>query len=369
MSNQLTTSAEPSEDPSTLDIPRLRTFTEKVLDDFSGAMTCLACALGDRLGLFEALAAVGPSTSSDLARHTSTDERGLKQWLCTLVAAGYLDYEPKHNMYSLPIEHSAVLADEGSLFALAGGFQLLLGFAGAADRIRNSLQSGCGVEQSSYEPSLQSGMERMSTPWFEHLLVQQWLASVPGLVNRLEAGIRVADVGCGAGRATITLARTFPASEFTGYDMFRPAVDRARDNLKRAGGMCNLHFIERDITTGLRGSYDLVTSFNSLHDIAHQDTGLIHIRRSLAPGGSYLILESSCSEKLEENVNVIGTILYGTSFFYSTPVSLANGGQGFGAILPERSVRDLCRAAGLNVRRVATTNPMHALYEATSLEN
>jgi SAM-dependent methyltransferase len=354
---------------SDVDMARLQKFMETVFRNFSAAMTTLACALGDHLGLFQTLAAGGPATSTELATRTGTDERCLKQLLSALAAADYIQYESQGQLFSLPSEHAALLADEGGMMCLAGGFQLLLSFAGAADEIIESFYTRCGVPQAAYEPNLQGGMDRMSAPWFENLLVQQWLPSLPQLRTKLNAGIRVADVGCGSGRALINLAKAFPASQFTGYDMFKPALARAMDHAAEAGVSARIRFVHLDVTRGIPDGYDLVTSFNSLHDMADQLAGLRAIRRSLNPDGLYLILESACSDKLEENIGPLGAILYATSLFYSTPVSIANGGDGSGAILPEGIIRELCTSAGLHVRRLPTMNPMHALYEAKILEH
>jgi SAM-dependent methyltransferase/predicted transcriptional regulator len=343
--------------------------TETILGNFSAAMSTLACAVGDRVGLFKVLATGGPATSTELATRTGTDERCVRQWLSTLASGGYLEYEPEGERFALPTKHTALLVDDGGMLSLVGGFQLLLAFAGAADQIAESFFTGRGVPQLAYEPDLQRGMERMSAPWFEHLLVQHWLPSVPELLSRLQAGIRVADVGCGSGRSLITLAKTFPASEFTGYDVFGPALSRARKNAEHAGVSTRIRFVQLDVTHGIPDTYDLVTTFNSLHDIADQVAGLEAIRRTLTPDGSYLILESSCSDKLEENFGPLGTILYATSLFYSTPTSIANGGDGSGAILSEDMIHRLCTASGFYVRRLSVTNPMHALYEAKVMEN
>ncbi len=368
MSNLRTTPESLSAPPPAFDLGRLQQFMPRVLGDFSAATTMLACAVGDRVGLFEELRSAGPSTADQLAGRSGIDVRWLRQWLATLAAAGYLEYQPEGGLFSIPPEHHALLADQGGGMTLAGGLELLLGFAGAAHEIVRSIRAGRGVPQSAYEPHVQAGMDRMSAPWFETLLVQQWLPAVPGLPERLRAGMRVADVGGGSGRALIALAKAFPRSTFWGYDVFPPALARAQANLAAAGLAGRVEVAELGVAGGMPGRFDLITSFNSLHDFRDQTAGLKAIRESLMREGLYLILESACSDKLEENLNPLGAMLYGTSFLYSTPVSLANGGCGAGAILAETGLLELCRAAGLRARRLPTTNPMHALYEARPWE-
>ena len=347
-----------------LDFAKLQTFSEKVMGDFSSAMAALACAVGDRLGLFRALAASESITLSGLANLTRTDEPLLREWLRTLTAAGYLRYDPQSQTFSLPAELAELLANEDGIMRLGGGFQLLLGLARPIEQIVEAFRNGGGVLQSSYSEDLRQGMERMSASWFDNLMVQQWLPAA-GLLPRLRQGIRVADVGCGAGRAVLKLAAEFPASSITGFDAFPGALSRARGNARQAGLEKKVSFKELDITSGIPDTFDLILNLNSLHDVVDLPAGIRAIRRALDPGGSWLILEGNSSDKLEDNLGPLGTILYGTSLFYNTPVSLSAGGQGEGAMgLPETKLRRLSEAAGFELRRLPLPNPMHALYQA-----
>jgi SAM-dependent methyltransferase len=350
-----------------LDIARLQTFSEKVMHDFAAAMVALACAVGDRLGLFRALADSGNVSLSTLAELTRMDDRLLREWLRTLTAAGYLYYDAADQTYSLPAELAELLATEDGAMRLAGGFQLLLGLAGPIEQITKAFRSGRGVTQSAYPDHLWQGMERMSAAWFDNFMVQQWLPAA-GLLPRLRSGIRVADLGCGSGRALLRLATEFPASSFVGYDAFPGTLARARNNARLAGLENRVFFRELDITGGIPERFDLIMTLNSLHDVVDLPLGIQAIRRALLPGGSWLILEGNCSDKLEDNLGTLGTILYGTSLFYNTPVSLAGGGPGEGALaLPESKMRRLCEAARFELRRLSVPNPMHALYQAFPL--
>ena len=347
-----------------LDITKLQASSEKIMRDFSSAIVALACAVGDRLGLFRALAASPNVSLATLADLTGTDERLLREWLRTLTAAGYLQYDSADQTFSLPVELAELLTSDDGPMRLAGGFQLLLGLASPIEQIAQAFRQHCGVPQSAYPGDLWEGMERMSAAWFDNFMVQQWLPAA-GLISRLHAGIRVADLGCGAGRALLRLATEFPASSFTGYDAFQGTLSRARNNARLAGLETRVRFQEVDITGGIPEAFDLVMTLNSLHDIVDLPAGLHAIRRALLPGGSWMILEGNCSDKLEENLGTLGSILYGTSLFYNTPVSLASGGRGEGAMaLPESRLRRLCEPAGFELRRLSVPNPMHALYQA-----
>jgi SAM-dependent methyltransferase len=354
--------------PSTgsVDFTRLQEFTTRVMADFSAALTALACSVGDALGLFRVLADHGPTNIDTLARRTGFDERHVREWLQALTAAGYLKYEPATETFWLPPEHAELLANEGSPTCLAGGFQLLLGLAKPLDRLIESIRNRTGLPQSAYDDDLRSGMERMSAPWFDNFLIRYWLPAVPGLVERLERGIRVADLGCGGGRALIKLASSFPASIFTGFDLYPAALAQAKKNLADAGLAHRVQLSELDISGGLPGQYDLITTFNSLHDMTHTLPAMRAIGTSLAPDGIWLILEGPCSDRLEENIGSIPAILYTTSLLYNTPVAMKNGGEGAGAMaFSERRLGEMAASAGFAIRRLSTPMPMHALYAAT----
>lgn len=343
----------------------MQAFVQKVMGDLSSAVVSLVAALGDRLGLFKALAGQGPATSAELAARAGLDERYTREWLATLSAAGYVAYDPASRRFALPPEHAAVVAHEGGMAFLGGGYQQLLGFVKPLDRLTEAFRTGAGVLQDAYDADLWDGMERMSATWFDNLLVQQWLPALPAVYAGLERGIHVADVGCGGGRALIRLARSFPNATFVGYDAFGGAVDRARAAAARAGVADRVRFEQRDAAAGLPEAYDLVTTFDAAHDFVDAPAVLRAIRAALRPGGTFVMLEMNCSARLEENVGPAAAVLYGTSVLYNLPVARALGGDGAGTMgLPPERVEALCRAAGFgHVRRVPIQNPFNILYE------
>lgn len=349
-----------------IDMGKMEAFINKVMGDMSGAVVGLMCALGDRLGLFKALMAYGPATSVEFAAHAGVDERYAREWLSALTSARYLEYDPASQTFILPPEHAGALAEEGGMTFMGGAFQLLHGLVGTLDQLVEAFRSRRHVPQESYNENLQCGMERMSAVWFENMLVQQWISSIPDVQAQLEHGVHVADIGCGSGRALITLARAFPKSRFVGYDSFGAAISHATANAEAAGVTDRVRFEQRNVLAGLPEQYNVITTFDALHDIVDLRAGLGAIRRALLPDGRYVLLEPNCSDKLEENIGPIGALMYGTSVLYNLPVSLAHGGDGVGTLgLPESKVRQLCAEVGFkSVYRLPVMHPLHALYEA-----
>lgn len=337
----------------------------KVLGDMSGAVSSFLCTLGDRLGLFKELAEGGPATSAELAKRTGLNERYLREWLSALAAADYLEYEPQSQRFALPLHHAPLLAQEGGPMFLGGVYQHLPGLFGALDRVTEVFRHGGGIQADSYGEDFREGMERISAGWFKNLLVQQWIPAIDGLWEKLERGAMVADIGCGSGRALITLAEAFPRSRFVGYELLDALVARATASAKASGVADRVTFEQRDVVNGLPQQYDLITTFDVLHDIAAPLAVLRGIRRSLRPGGTYLLLEIRCSDKLEENRGSVATILYGTSVFFCTPTAVACGAEGLGTMgMPELKIRELCCEAGLSrVVQLPFDNPFNVLYE------
>ena len=363
----MTTTIERTQElsPPAIDMEAVGVFLNKVLNDMSGAIVSTMCYLGDRLQLFRCLTENGPVTSREFAALADINERYAREWLSTLASAGYIEYDPATQRFTLPPAHALVLAQEGGPMFMGGGHQQLIGLLEPLDQLICAFRQGGGVPQQSYSETLRSGMERMSATWFEHLLVQQWIPIVPDIKAKLQSGAQVADVGCGSGQALIKLAQEFPRSKFVGYDNFEDAITHARVNAEVAGVADRVSFEHRDIRDGLPSQYDLITTFDSTHDFTEPHASFRAIHQALRPKGTYLLLEMNCSNRLEKNVGPVGTILYGTSVLYNLPVSLAGGGYGLGTMgLPEPTLQALCTDAGFKcIRRLPIENPFNALYE------
>lgn len=340
-------------------------FTEKAVVDISAAYTTLMCVLGDRLGLFKDLAENGPATSQDLAQRARISERYAREWLSGLSCAGYLEYHPKTHRFKLPPEHIPALVQEGGPLFVAGIYQSFSAELKNLDNLVDVFRKGGGVPQESYDENESAGMERMSAAWFENLLVQQWIPAVPDVKKKLEQGAVVADIGCGRGRALIKLAQAFPKSRYVGYDVYAPSIENAKANAAAARVEDKVSFRPSDVAKGLPEKYDLITTFDVIHDSVDPLRVLKSIREALKPAGTYLLLEFNCKDRLEQNIGPIGALVYGFSIMYCMTVSLANGGTGLGtAGLPESKVREICAEAGFRrVRRLPLKNPFNILYE------
>jgi 2-polyprenyl-3-methyl-5-hydroxy-6-metoxy-1,4-benzoquinol methylase len=349
----------------TLDEAKVEAFMGKVLGDLGGTMAMLLAHLGDRLGLFKELADRGPATPAELATRAHVDERYAAEWLLGLTSAGYLDYDRGTGRYSLPPEHALALAQEGGPFFVGGAFEMLPEFVRPIDELAEAFRSGGGVSQAAFDPRIWEGMERFTAGWFENHLVQEWIPALPEVQAKLEAGATLADVGCGSGRAVIKLALAFPSSHFVGYDAFQGQVDRARENIDHAGLADRVRIELLDVAAGLPEEFDLITTFDVVHDAVDPQGLLRAIRNSLAPGGIYLVLEINTADDPHENVGPIATMYYGASVFYCMTTSLAHGGAGLGTHgLPEARLRELCLEAGFtSVRRTPIEDPFDILYE------
>jgi SAM-dependent methyltransferase len=353
-------------DVGTIDAARQEEFVGKVVEQISGTMTTLLGAIGDRLELFKNLAEQGPATSTELASRTKLNERYLREWLGGMATAGYLNYDGPTKRFSLPIEHASVLAQENGPFFIGGIYQMLPAQAVVFDQVVSAFRNGGGVSQSQYNDMMWDGLERFSSTWFENLLLQQWIPAMPDVNAHLKRGCDVADVGCGRGRGLIKLAQAFPRSRYVGYDNFGPTVARATTNAREAGVSDRVRFEERDVSKGLPAQFDVITTFDVVHDAVDPLQLLQSIRRALRPGGVYVCLDINCSDKLEENANPLGAMFHGVSVFYCMTTSLANNGAGLGTLgFHEAKVRELCEKVGFSsVRRVPLENPFNNLYEA-----
>jgi 2-polyprenyl-3-methyl-5-hydroxy-6-metoxy-1,4-benzoquinol methylase len=348
-----------------LDQAKMEAFVHKVLGDTSATLTTTLAVLGDRLGLFKDLAAHGPATSDELASRMGINERYSREWLGGMASAGYLEYDPATRRFTLPPEHVPALAQEGGPVFFGGIYQELPALTGVLDQLTVAFRAGGGVPQSAYSDHMWDGLERFTNLWFENLLTQQWLPAMPDVQAKLERGAQVADVGCGRGRALIKLAQAFPTSRYMGYDVFGPTIERAVANARAAGVADRVRFAQRDVSKGLSEQYDVITTFDVVHD-AVDPVGLLRtIRQGLQADGIYVCLDINCSEKLEENRGPLGAMFHGFSVLYCMTTSLAGGGMGLGTLgFHEPKVRELCAEAGFSsIRRVPLDNPFNNLYE------
>jgi 2-polyprenyl-3-methyl-5-hydroxy-6-metoxy-1,4-benzoquinol methylase len=348
----------------TIDQAKVEAFVGKVLGDTSGMTATVMASIGDRLGLFKELVH-SPSNSAELAARTGCNERYIREWLGGMASAGYVEYSPVSGRFTLPPEHIPALAQEGGPVFFGGVHQMLLGMVGQLKQIEQAFQQGGGVPQSAYDDNMWDGMERFTSGWFENLLVQQWLPAMPEVEAKLKRGIDVADVGCGRGRALIKLALAYPNSRYVGYDVFEPTIERANRYAQVAGVANRVSFQHLDVSHGLPEQYDVITTFDVVHDSADPRGLLRSIRQALRPDGRYVCLEINSSDKLEENAGPLGSFFYSVSVLYCMTTSLAEHGEGLGTMgLPAPKVQEMCLEAGFsNVRRLPIENPFNTIFE------
>jgi len=347
-----------------MDTSKVEAFVGRVLNDCSATFVTTLAAFGDRLGLFKNLAASGPATSAELASRAGIDERYAREWLGGMTTAGYLTHDPQSGRFALPPEHAPALADEGGPFFFGGAYEMLLGLATIHDPLTRAFQQGGGVPPSAYDARFWEGMDRFTAGWFNHSLLQAWLPAMPDVLSKLRRGATLADIGCGRGLALIRLAEAFPASRFAGYDAFAPNIEVARERAGRAGVADRVDFEVLDVRSALPRAFDVITTFDVVHD-AVDPLGLLRsIRESLLPDGIYICLDTNCSGRLEENGGAIGSLFHGISVLFCMTTSLANGGAGLGTLgLHEHRLQEYASVAGFTSVRRAFQDPFNNLYE------
>jgi SAM-dependent methyltransferase len=347
-----------------IDEARVEEFAGRIVSDLSAATVSTLAAIGDSVGLWGALAGGGPATSHELAARTGTVERYVREWSAAMASAGYIEYDPATERFELPVEHALVLVDDSTPAYLGGTVQLVRGMSETADGVEAAFLDGGGVSIDQYGERFWDGLERSTGTSFDHALVQAWVPAIEGLDERLREGALVADVGCGTARALIRLATAYPNSRFHGYDVAEEAVERARRAVEEAGVDDRVEIRLLDGSEGLPERYDVVCTFDVIHDAADPRGLLAAVRGATAPDGVYLCLEINCADRPEDNAGPLGTVLYGLSLGYCLSVSLAEGGAGLGTLgLPEAKLRQLALGRGFSdVTRVPVEDPFCSLY-------
>ncbi|MDT7596588.1 MAG: hypothetical protein QOJ06_2134 [Pseudonocardiales bacterium] len=342
-------------------------FVGKVLTDSSAWLMTTLAMIGDRLNLWQCLAQ-GPATSGELAERASVNERYAREWACAMTAHGYLSHDPDDDRFTLPPAHLPALADEGGPMFFGGVHQEMLGLLPAIQPLIEVFRRGGGVSPDTYGPDFFAGLSRFTSSWFNNLLLQQWISAMPEVEAALERGCDLADVGCGQGRALVTLAQAFPASRYVGYDIHEPSLHAARTHAQVSHVADRVHFECRDVVAGLPASYDVITTFDVVHDAVDPRGLLRAIRAALSPGGRYVCLDINASHQLADNTGPLGALFYGFSVLYCMTVSLAENGAGLGTCgFNEKVARELCAQAGFSaVRRVPLDNPFNILYEISA---
>jgi SAM-dependent methyltransferase len=347
-----------------LDWDRIRKFAGLVSNDIGAAMMGGLSYIGDRLGIFRALADGARFTSAELAQKTGLNERYLREWLGAMTAAGYVEYDPAAATFRMPPEHAMVLANEDSPFFMGGFVQMVMPNLSVVPKLREAFQKGGGVPQGEYPAETWEAMERASASMYKHRLARKWLPAMPQVVECLNAGGSALDVGCGSGRAAIAIAEAFPNARVFGFDVHPGSIERARANAKATGLERRVKFEVVDGTKLPAGEFDFISTFDVVHDSV-DPVGLVRsIRGALRPDGTYLMVEVNVSPRLEDNINPMGRMMYSVSTLYCMTVSLAQGGAGIGACMGEPKAREIGRQAGFTrLRRLPIEDMFSALFE------
>ena len=350
-------------DPRPIDQAKLNAILGKVVGDFGAAVSCSLVLIGEHLGLYRALAEA-PLTSAELAERTRTTERYVREWLLNQAAGGYIEHDAATGRYSLPPEHALLFADEDGAFNMLGGFQVLGAFAKAQARIEDAFRTGEGMAWGEHDPDLFEGTRRFFRPAYIRSLVGQWIPAIEGAKDKLERGARVADVGCGHGASTLLMAAAFPNSKFFGFDNHAPSIEHARQAAKTAGLADRVTF-EVATASGFPGDgYDLVCFFDCVHDMGEPAAALERARRTLAPGGSVMIVEPMAGNTPEENFNPVGRIYSAASVLCCTPNAVATGKTWLGTCATDDAHAQVARAAGLTRFRRACEDQFNRVFEA-----
>ncbi len=347
------------------DMEKLNSLVERLVGDVGAAMSGALVALGDHLGLFQAMKDGMPVTSDELARKTGIRERYLREWLSALAASDYVTYDAETERFSLTPEQAMVFAEEDSPAFIAGAFESVQSLWMDEPKIAEAFRNGTGLGWHEHSACLFRGTERFFRTGYNANLVDSWIPALSGVREKLEAGARVADVGCGHGASTIVMARAYPRSHFFGFDYHSPSIDRARAAASEAGVGDRVTFEQATAKTFPAGAYDLVAMFDCLHDMGDPVGAGRHVKDTLATGGTWMIVEPFAHDRLKDNLNPVGRVFYSASTMVCTPASLSQEvGLGLGAQAGEMKLRKVALDAGFSHFRRATETPFNMVFEA-----
>jgi 2-polyprenyl-3-methyl-5-hydroxy-6-metoxy-1,4-benzoquinol methylase len=349
-----------------IDMDKLNEFLMKAVVDFGATMSAALIRIGDRLGLYKGLAAGGPQTSAELAKRTGTAERYVREWLSAQAAGGYVSYDAAADKFYLSDEQAFTMADETSPAFLPGAFQLALAATKAEEQLAERFKTGKGLGWHQHHHELFEGTERFFRPGYAANLVGSWIPALEGIDARLkEGGGRVADVGCGLGASTILMAKSYPKSEFVGFDYHDKSIETARLRAKDAGVGDRVRFEVAKAKEFPGKDYDLVTFFDCLHDMGDPAGASAHVRTTLKKDGTWMIVEPNAGDKLADNLNPIGRAFYSASTLVCTPASLDQEvGLALGAQAGEKRLREVVTSGGFTRFRRATQTPFNLIFEA-----
>jgi SAM-dependent methyltransferase len=350
---------------SNLDETKLNEFLGKVVGDVGGAMSAALVVIGDKLGLWKALARAGePLTSAELAKRTETTERYVREWLNAMAASGYVAYDQDALAYHVKPEQAVAFADSESPAYVPGLFQVVAAMWAGESKIAANFRTGAGLEWGHQHPCLFEGTERFFRSGYLGNLIQSWLPALDGVVAKLERGAKVADVGCGVGASTIIMAKAYPKSRFYGFDYHAGSIELARQRARDTGVADRVTFEVAKATDFPGEDYDLIAHFDCLHDLEDPEGAATRARQAIAKDGTWLVVEPFAGDRPEQNHNPVGRVFYSASTMLCVPHSLSHGGPALGAQAGEVRLRDVATRGGWSKFRRATETPFNLVLEA-----
>jgi len=349
-----------------IDEEKLQAFMGRMIVEAGAINSAPLILLGDRLGLYRAMAGAGPVTSAELAEKTGTDERYIREWLSAQAASEYVTYEPETGRFTLPPEQAMVFADEDSPAFLAGMFDMTEGLYRTIDKVENAFRTGAGVAWGDQHACVCHGVARFYRTSYQANLIATWIPALDGVEEKLKAGATVADIGCGHGASTILMAKAYPKSRFIGFDFHGPSVEEARERAAEAGlGEDRVRFEVASAKDFPAAGYDLVTTFDALHDMGDPVGAAAHVYETLAANGTWMIVEPFANDRLEENLNPVGRLYYAGSTMICTPASKAQEvGLALGAQAGEARLSEVLARGGFTRVRCAVRSPFNMILEA-----
>jgi SAM-dependent methyltransferase len=336
----------------------------QMVNDLGAAVNGALVVLGDELGIYKALADIGPATPQQLAKKTKLHERQLREWLSAQAASGYVSYDVASDAFFLTAEQIAVFADPNSPAAMTGGFYAISAIYHDVPLVAESFRTGAGLPWGKHHNCLFCGIERFFRPGYQANINEKWIPALDGVEQKLNVGTRVADIGCGHGVSTLIMAKAFPKSEFYGFDL-HPASIEAANRHAREQQITNVHFSIASAKDFAGNDYGLMTVFDALHDMGDPVGAASHVKESLQPDGAFMIVEPLAADSLAENINPVGRVYYGFSTMLCTPGSLSQEvGLALGAQAGERRLRSVLSIGGFTRVRRAAETPFNMILEA-----
>ncbi|QZY28803.1 class I SAM-dependent methyltransferase [Nocardioides coralli] len=350
--------------PTEIDVDKLMGFVFRAVDEVGATLNTALVVMGDQLGYYRAMADAGPVTPTQLAHRTDTSERYAREWLSAQAAGGFVSYDADAGSFELPPEHAVALADESSPAYLPGFFQIALGTARDADRVLEAARSGAGLGWHEHHHDVHEGCERFFRPGYAAHLVAEWLPALDGVVDRLRSGARVADLGCGHGASTIIMAQAFPESTFIGFDYHPASIEQARARAAEAGVGDRVDFEVATAQDFPGDGYDLVTTFDALHDMGDPVGAARRVRAALADDGTWMVVEPLAGDALQDNLNPVGRAYYGFSTLLCTPASLSQDvGLALGTQAGPARLRDVVTTGGFSRFAKVAETPFNMVLE------